>query len=89
MRVTRGSWPNPLYKILNQPPRAPVCENQTYTVKPVLSEHRIKRTPSIKRTRTPTKYLKLSFSISELPRIVPHKFFYFYIKNRDLTNLFD
>ena len=39
MRVTRGSWPNPLYKILNQPPRAPVCENQTYTVKPVLSGH--------------------------------------------------
>ena len=31
------------------------------TVEPVLRGHRIKRTPSIKRTRTPKKYLKWSF----------------------------
>ena len=80
-----------------------------YTVKPVLSGHCTKRTPSIKQTRTPKKYLKWSFLMLptcikrtlvikfhhptcqtlEMRKIAIHKFFNFYIKKRDLTNLFD
>ena len=64
---------------------------------------------SIKRTRTPKKYLKWSFLLLptrikqtliikfhhstcqtlEMQKIATHKFFDFYIKKRDLMNLFD
>ena len=64
---------------------------------------------SIKRTRTPKKYLKWSFLLlptcikrtlaikfhhptcqtPEMRKIATHKFFDFYIKKRELTNLFD